>query len=78
MKYAEYQVWYHVYTSVAASMYNSSANHSQQGIIEKADAVANYAVDKFRSVEDLPQAPNLNLDVQGIVDKVLKDSGKKK
>jgi hypothetical protein len=75
MKYAEYQVWYHVYTSVAASMY-TSANFLPHEIINKADAVATHAVEKFRSVEDMPQAPNL--DVQGIVDKVLKDASKKK
>ena len=74
MKYPEYQVWYHVYTSVAASM--SATNLSASGVIASADAIANHALEKFRSVEDIPQTPNL--DVQGIVDKVLKDATSKK
>jgi hypothetical protein len=57
-------------------MFTSSANYDAQHAIMKADAIATHAVEKFKEVEDIPQAPNF--DVQGIVDKVLKDASSKK
>jgi hypothetical protein len=76
MKYPEYQVWYHVYTSVVATIFTDSASYDTQLAIIKADAIATHAVNKFKEVEDLPPAPNF--DVQGLVDKVLKDATSKK
>jgi hypothetical protein len=74
MKYSEYQVWYHVYTKTAAGY--SRAGYPASRIIAECDIIASHAVAMFKTVSDTPAQPNL--DIQGLVDKVIKDSGKKK
>lgn len=71
MKYEEYQIWYHVYTSVASSIAALDASD----VIKKADEIAVYAVNKFKEIEELPQKPNI--DIQSIVDKVIKENKRK-
>jgi hypothetical protein len=74
MKYSEYQVWYHVYTRVATAMMRV-ANYSSDDVIYKAGKIADHALNMFKSVDDTPTMPNL--DIQGLVDRVVKDSKKK-
>lgn len=74
MKYSEYQVWYHVYTRVATSMMRC-ANHNPDDVISKASRIADHALTMFKSVDDTPTMPNL--DIQGLVDRVVKDAKKK-
>jgi hypothetical protein len=76
MKYSEYQIWYHVYTSAISAMLSST--NPQSNVEAAADQLAMYAVTKFKEVSDVPQTTQTpSLDIQGLVDKVLKDSGKK-
>jgi hypothetical protein len=78
MKYSEYQIWYHVYTSAISAMLSSSNRPAMQDVGTEADRLATYAVTKFKEVSDVPQTTQTpSLDIQGLVDKVLKDSGKK-
>jgi len=74
MKYSEYQVWYHVYTRITTAMMKCS-NYSADDVIHRAGKIADYALDRFKSVDDTPTMPNL--DIQGLVDRVVKDSKKK-
>jgi len=76
MKYSEYQVWYHVYTKSAAAMLRLS-NYTSSDVISKASAIADHALGIFKTVDDKPAMPN-SLNIQGLVDQVIKDSGKKK
>jgi hypothetical protein len=73
MKYAEYQVWFHVFNNVVISMARSSFNSDE--INTRANAVATYAVNRFSTIEDAPAVPQV--DLQGIVDSVIKNAGKK-
>ena len=76
MKYSEYQIWYHVYTSAISAMLSST--NPQSNVEAAADQLAMYAVTKFKEVSDVPQTTQTpSLDIQGLVDKVLKDAGKK-
>ncbi len=76
MKYSEYQIWYHVYTSAISAMLSST--NTQSNVEAAADQLAMYAVTKFKEVSDVPQTTQTpSLDIQGLVDKVLKDAGKK-
>jgi hypothetical protein len=75
MKYSEYQVWYHVYTRVATAMMRF-ANHDADVVIFKASKIADHALAMFKSVDDTPTIPK-SLDIQGLVDRVVKDAKKK-
>jgi hypothetical protein len=78
MKYSEYQIWYHVYTSAISSMLSSANRQVILDVETHADRLATYAVTKFKEVSDVPQTTQTpSLDIHGLVDKVLKDSGKK-
>lgn len=79
MKYAEYQVWYHTYNiAIKSELRNSTVGVST--IISDATAIADAALAKFREIEDTPppQMGMANFDVQGMVDKVIKEASKKK
>ena len=75
MKYSEYQVWYHVYTKVSAAMMRSHTYPSGD-VVSKASAIADHAVTVFHTVDDKPVMPS-SLNIQNLVDQVIKDSGKK-
>jgi hypothetical protein len=51
------------------------SNYSADDVIHRAGKIADYALDRFKSVDDTPTMPNL--DIQGLVDRVVKDSKKK-
>jgi hypothetical protein len=76
MKYEEYQIWYHVYTSIAPAV--SKRAESVSDICKISDSIAQYAVDKFKQVENLPEDKKSSVDLSGLVEKVLKDSLNKK
>ena len=79
MKYSEYQVWYHVYTKASQAILRADKddNFTYEDVIRKASAIADHALGIFKTVDDKPAMPN-SLNIQGLVDQVIKDSGKKK
>jgi hypothetical protein len=82
MKYDEYQVWYHVYTTaiqaLCSNIQSADPQHrlSVKEIITNANEIASHASAIFSQIEDKTNIDGIN--VQGIVEKVLKDATKRK
>lgn len=78
MKYADYQVWFHAFNN-AISAFGRREDITLDLGIEKAEKVADKALEKFKNVQ-MPEAPAglEGLDLQGLVDRVAKSATKGK
>lgn len=70
LTYQEYQVWFHAYNNAVGAF--GQIPDDVQKVIEKADRVAQHALDAYKTVKQ-PEAPDIdtsNIDIQGIVNSV--------
>ena len=84
MKYSEYQIWYHVYNSVATALAKNPSifeqlDYPEESVIQISDNIASHAVEKFSNIEDVPQTPTQpSVDIQNLINSAISDSLKKK
>lgn len=80
MKYEEYQVWFHAYNTATSSLLRGDFS-TIDSVINRADQVANHALEKYKSVEqpkkDTKVPDGVSADFKNIVEQATKEAIKR-